>query len=277
MANSVPTNDRTRWLQVLQIAAESQPDTIDDHWRWLMHELGLPLVHFHEVLIAVAEGRWRKAQNPRAYVKTVARRLAQKQWAKAAAIDRAVVPLGDKPCDREKFSFEEAADLLCLRNSAEPSKHTDGIWRRGDGNYEDEPYDDEGNRLNDLTYRERMLGQVPKRLTKLVPQLQELHADRTNPLLTDSHIPLIPRVEVRWESWAKEAGLDIWEYEVLQCKLSQITRDQALANQPNEEGRKAIQAAWRRFDRTGLRKLREATKINSLKNVPKRLISDTSR
>lgn len=270
MADSISNADRNQWLKVLQAAAESEPDAVNDLWCWLMVELGIPLEHFHEVFVAVAEGRWRNARNPKAYVKTVARRLAKKSRAKAASDDQALVPLGDGPCDRYEFSFEEAIDASRVRSSAQPSKHADGIWRRGEGDYEDEPYDDEGRRLSNLTFRQRMLGHVPMDLTRLVPPSEQLQAeiDRVNQLLTDDHLHLSSRFEVRWERWAKEAGLDRWECEVLQCKLRQVSRDRALACQANEERRKELQAAWRRFDRTCLRKLRETAKKNLPKNVP---------
>jgi hypothetical protein len=44
----------------------------------LLRELGLPMDTFSAVLEAVQQGRWRTARNPKAYVKTVARREFKK-------------------------------------------------------------------------------------------------------------------------------------------------------------------------------------------------------
>lgn len=153
--------------------------------------------------------------------------------------------------------MKKAVDSIYVRSSAEPTKRTDGIWRRGEGNY-----DDNGVPLGDISYRERMLGSVPNSLKKLVAPSQEQRTqiDRINKSLTDVHLDLLPKIEVKWENWAKAAGLDEWEYKVIVCKLSQISREKALADQPTNEDRKALQAAWRRFDRTGLKKLQETAK-----------------
>jgi hypothetical protein len=55
---------------------------------------------------------------------------------------------------------------------------------------------------------------------------------------------------------------------VLDCKLNEVSRDQALSRQLNETDRKALQAAWRRFDRTGMSRLRAAAEKSLIKNVP---------
>jgi hypothetical protein len=53
------------------------------------------------------------------------------------------------------------------------------------------------------------------------------------------------------------AGFDEWEMRVLRYRLGEVSRDEALAEQPNDASRKAIQAAWRRYDRTGKQRMRE--------------------
>jgi hypothetical protein len=59
------------------------------------------------------------------------------------------------------------------------------------------------------------------------------------------------------EKWGELAGFDEWEMKVLRYRLNEISRDQTLVEQPDEASRKAIQAAWRRYDRTGKQRLRE--------------------
>ena len=65
-------------------------------------------------------------------------------------------------------------------------------------------------------------------------------------------------VEPRWEAWGEKAGFDKWEQLVLRCRLSEKSRDKALAEQPDDESRRKLQAAWRKFDRSGLDRLRMA-------------------
>jgi hypothetical protein len=40
--------------------------------------------------------------------------------------------------------------------------------------------------------------------------------------------------------------------------MSGVSRDEALATQPDEPSRKALQAAWKKLARTGLQRLRHA-------------------
>jgi hypothetical protein len=56
-----------------------------------------------------------------------------------------------------------------------------------------------------------------------------------------------------------------------------MSREQAMGLLPDEESRKALQAAWKRFDRNGMDWLREAAKINIEKNVPESGFFDTSK
>jgi hypothetical protein len=71
-----------------------------------------------------------------------------------------------------------------------------------------------------------------------------------------------------WDHWTAVAGFNPWERLVFDCKLNEVSRDQALSRQLNETDRKALQAAWRRFDRTGMSRLRAAAEKSLIKNVP---------
>ena len=61
-----------------------------------------------------------------------------------------------------------------------------------------------------------------------------------------------------WKKLGKKAGLDAWEIKVLEYRSQGISRDRAMELQLNEISRKAIQAAWKRFDRTGLKELQDS-------------------
>lgn len=78
MGHPISPNDRVRWLEMLQFAAESKPGSIDDNWKRLLDELDVEPNFTAHVITAVRERRWQNAENPLAYVKTVACRLAYK-------------------------------------------------------------------------------------------------------------------------------------------------------------------------------------------------------
>ena len=84
-------------------------------------------------------------------------------------------------------------------------------------------------------------------------------------------MPFVPN----WKAWGHRAGFDEWEQLALECRVSRKSREKALAEQPDETSRKALQAAWKRFDRNGTERLQNALKINSSKNVPDGAFSDT--
>jgi hypothetical protein len=68
-----------------------------------------------------------------------------------------------------------------------------------------------------------------------------------------------------WRKIGEKAGLDAWESRVLEYRSLGISRDSAMKLQPDEVSRKAIQAAWKRIDRTGMDTLREYLRKNSLR------------
>jgi hypothetical protein len=71
--------------------------------------------------------------------------------------------------------------------------------------------------------------------------------------------------------------MDEWEVRVLGYRLTGMSRERTLALQPDEESRKALQAAWRRFERNGMERSREAAKIKLEKNVAENGFGDTSK
>jgi hypothetical protein len=56
---------------------------------------------------------------------------------------------------------------------------------------------------------------------------------------------------------------------VFEYRANGVSRDRAISQQLDEQSRKALQAAWRKFDRTGMSRLRDAAKEKSDKDVPK--------
>jgi hypothetical protein len=121
--------------------------------------------------------------------------------------------------DEDKLGYLNEA---CETSGAIPSEKTPGVTRFGRGG--DELRDSELFGLGDLVTR------VP----------MEFRDGATN---------------VKWQELGVLAGLDNWELIVLSHKLKGVGRDKALQSYHHSD-RRALQAAWKRFERTGLRKMR---------------------
>ena len=265
--------NRSQWIDLLEAAVQARPDQMDAEWRWLLADLDLPLEVFPSILEAIKQGRWRNAKNPKAYIKTVARREFRKTEAQHA--DLGVLELVNGPQEDDGvFSMEETLELLGHESdTCEARKGGDGVWRRGGGRkvsrYEDE-YDEDDHAP--CSYRDRLITELPAELKHTVEPSPEYIAllERLNEEMTDYHLHARPGVRLDWEAWMDRAGFDCFDKEVLQCRLQGISRDRALAGQPDEESRKAIQSAWRKFDRNGFLRLKEAAKKNVPAKCPER-------
>jgi hypothetical protein len=73
---------------------------------------------------------------------------------------------------------------------------------------------------------------------------------------------------MRWpldlERLARKAEFDSWELKVLEYRRQGVSRPLAMSEQPDNDSRLAIQAAWKRVDRTGMQRLRECRKKNEV-------------
>ena len=193
------SSSKAEWLGVLETAAKLSVEQSSAVWVWIMQELRLGPQYFLAIREAVQQGRWRTAKNPKAYIKTAAKRQALKMGLVKEDSGN-LVTVGSRRSEGEEISGEEALDL-----EARPSVRPD------------------------------------------------------------------------WNKWAAAAGLDEWEMKVLGYRLIGVGRERALAIQTDEESRKALQAAWKRFGRNGMERLRAAAKINIEKNVPESGFFDTSK
>jgi len=241
-------SSKAEWLAVLEAAAQPGSRVSDGEWQWLMQQLDLGPEYFLAIREAVRQGRWRAAKNPKAYIKTVAKREATRMCLSPKSTDELVFPAAIE-VDGEEVSQEERLDhMLYQHDSVKPVKGSDGVWRSGPG--WDQDYGDE--RADYGSYRGFLAAKVPSDFKNLVSLSEESE----------------PVAKLNWQQWAEAAGLDQWERRVLQCKLTGVSREQALKAQPDEGSRKAIQAAWKRFDRNGMERLLAAAKKSSVENVP---------
>lgn len=268
----VPANSREEWLAIFEVASQRPGDEINDEWRWLLEQLRMSTEYYPALLEALRQGRWRNAKNPKAYLKTVAKREYLNEKAATAAAD----PLVLMQISSEDGSLVEGSldHISYVRDTSEAVQGVDGIWRRGGGaeRNEYERYDENASSL-----RGRLLAKIPKSLKVVVePSADYKEAvDSFNASTDEWHIHAEPSIHVDLEKWAELAGFDEWELLVLRYRVSDVSRDEALAEQSDERSRKALQAAWRRYDRTGKQRLREAAERKLEKDVPERGISHT--
>ncbi|HEY4677214.1 MAG TPA: hypothetical protein VIJ01_08640, partial [Candidatus Angelobacter sp.] len=231
-----------------------------------MQELGLGPQYFLAVREAVQQGRWQTAKSPKAYLKTAARRQALKSGMVNDA-SRDLVQVGSSRNEGEETSGEEALEYLGHHyDTAEAAKGEDGIWRAGAGGAPDpgDPIEEHE------SYREWLASGMPQELAIVTPPSEEWKTTvrEMNDSFEGLDLEARPSIRPDWNKWAAAAGLDEWEKKVLRCRLAGISREQAMGLLPDEESRKALQAAWKRFDRNGMDWLREAAKIKLKKSVP---------
>lgn len=252
----VITETREQWIALLEAASQSPESVSEEDWKWLMQRLGITSTYFPAVRMALEQGRWRNARNPRAYLKTVAGREAKKMGLDQDMVkDQITVP--------RQMTYEEALEHAAFATGTSTAiKGFDGVWRRGEG-WDDFDYD---NPRNDFEcVHDFLVSQLPDDLKIVEQPSEELQAEveAINNKTQDFHIHLGDIVEPDWQRWADAAGFDPWEKLVLDCRRMGKSRDRALAEQPDEQSRKALQAAWRQFDRTGMARLRNASKKSS--------------
>ena len=73
------TSKRAQLIEIFSRAAETAFEGHEAEWTWLLtSELSLPLCYSTAVYEVLKQGRWKDAENPKAYIKTAARREALK-------------------------------------------------------------------------------------------------------------------------------------------------------------------------------------------------------
>jgi len=269
------SSSKAQWLGALETAAKLSVEQSSAVWVWIMQELRLGPQYFLAIREAVQQGRWRTAKNPKTYIKTVAKREARKMGLVKEDSGN-LVPVGSSRSDGAKISGEEALEYLGHHyDSRDAAKGEDAIWRAGAAGARDsgDPMEEHD------SYREWLASGMPRELTIVTPPSEEWKATvrEMNASFEGLDLEARPSVRPDWNKWAAAAGLDEWEMKVLRCRLAGVSREQAMGLLPDEESRKALQAAWKRFDRNGMDWLREAAKIKLKKNVPEGRVFDTSK
>jgi hypothetical protein len=258
-------SERNQWLLILDAAAIRPCNELNGEWEWLIEQLGLAEDYFLALVEAIRQGRWRNAKNPRTYVKTVAKREAIKMGLDFKP--DGVLELVPAPGNGAAFSMEATLDHYAyLGSTSEAVKGDDGVWRSGGGWDDDDEIEDDEQDSDRISFRDVIakglaeLKEPPADLVRIVADL--------NAQTAEHHFEIRPTWAYKWEKWAELADFDEWDRAVLNYKISSISRDRALAEQADERSRKALQAAWRKFDRTGLARLRMGIRKITSPNVP---------
>jgi hypothetical protein len=239
--------ERVQWITILDAAAQRPGNELNDEWEWLMDELGLPYEYFLAVREAIAQGRWREAKNPRAYVKTVAKREANKMCLLAEPAnslgEETVTVRAEADADSDYCPVEAALDHYAYLSES-------------DGENDPRFLDNDG---HERSFRDFVLSMGPKEFKRVEQPSRDIvnSVDELNAMVGDDHhYHADPVTRVDWESWAVQADFDEWDLAVFKYKLASTSRDKALSEQPDDVSRKALQAAWRKFDRGGVERLR---------------------
>jgi hypothetical protein len=89
------------------------------------------------------------------------------------------------------------------------------------------------------------------------------------------HIHPRSHLRINWTQLTDLAGFSEWDRKVLLYRLNETSRDCALVEQTDEKSRRALQAAWRKFDRNGVKRLQKTLEKYFPECVPESGFSDT--
>jgi hypothetical protein len=257
---------RAEYRRIFEESAATPFDNAHEaHWISLTKELlSLPPSHLEAVHETLKQGRWRDADDPRSYVKTVARREAIKM--KIANYPDEHLHLRIPAIQDEngrQLSHDEYIDYLSYDGG--PVKEG-GVWYSRDSDTYDE--DEHGPEGELLSRRGRLTNRIPDDLKTLqeLPEDIKMILDEVNSESEDFHISTDAISVPDWGQIAAKAGLDETEIRVLGYKRHGVSRERALGLQATDPERRKLQAAWKRFDRNCIAKLRMALNKNDKKS-----------
>lgn len=239
---------------IFELAAATPIEGHDSEWVWLTKDiLKLSLIHIPAVQETLKQGRWRNAKNQKAYIKTVAKREAAGMKLlddPTENLHLKIPNLVDE--DGKRLGHDAYIDYLSYDGPVKEG----GVWHEGSGSdYDPDEYTENGERLSP---GERLINRIPAEFKAVeeIPADLRQEIEKLNAASDDTvYFPTDPIEVPDWEKIALTASLDEGEQFVLSCKITGVSRERALDGQTPVR-RKWIQAAWRRFDRTGVEKLR---------------------
>lgn len=276
-------NRQDAWRERLQEFASNPPEKMGDEWGVFLKELGLTQSYFLAVHEVLKQGRWKTALHQSAYVKKAAMTEARKMHLSIPHLDD-TFELGKSPLvfmggnELNRGTTRKGIEAALGAEYREYGKpHPTRIKGR---HFVAEQFDPD----EEVLWKEEQAREIRQswpsdcwavqQISKgLLSALKAHYAD--NP---DEFLAWKISLERRdWKKLGKKAGLDPGEAKVLQYRADGISREQAMEQQRSEVARKAIQAAWKRFDRTGKKKKSgmERVQLFLTKNVPDEHSQDT--
>lgn len=244
---AMPPDERQAWIDRFRRLATRRPDEVGDEWESVLRLLELPLDCFLAVEQVLQQGRWAKAKDPRAYVK------------RAAAIEARKMDPGVPP-KNEPLVFV-AGEVI---NRSDGGPESTGVALREEYRRRGEapPPPMKGRHLSleqmdwDGEHRYKEVEAAAGR-----PDVPDgFWAGCDVRVRVDGQLISVRYPRRNWGKLTREARLTSGQLEVIGYRLIGMGRDAALRQQPDEVSRKALQAAWKRFDRTGMRKIEEFLK-----------------
>jgi hypothetical protein len=266
--------NREKWIEVLEIVAPKRPDEAEVEWAWVMEQLELGPEYFLAIYEAVRQGGWREAESPAGYIKKVAKREKHRETPDGSRGRRGLAGMrgfqglesageeitlgrgGSMEMDGERFSSEEMLDHMQYRaDSGKPVREADRTWRSAPGWEADHEglLRPAGGKPRTGKARDMMEGPGP-----LTPYVERIERLRRAAGMEDPYMDETPEELPDWQAWAEDAGLSEWEKKAAEYKVSGVGWTEAMAAQPDEESRRALQAAWRKLERSGRERLERA-------------------
>jgi hypothetical protein len=260
-------NRQEVWRERLREFASKQ-EKKGDEWGLFLNLLGLEHGYYLAVCEVLKQGRWATAPYPRAYVKYAAKIEARKMhlsipheddtfecWDSHLRFD-GLFGLGR---DEESETAQIAANKRAERAMFEDHERYEAIMA-------DEEFEANKPMLPD----DWLIRREPDAL--YVRAVEEFNRTQN-----ERHIHIQPRYSLDWTRLAGESGLDQWETKVLEYRRNGVSRDRAMSEQADTDSRLAIQAAWKRMDRSGLKKVKELLNKIQLQDVPDKQSRNTRR
>jgi hypothetical protein len=177
----------------------------------------------------------------------------------------------------EGVSQEDALDYQQYRqDTGKPTQSEDRVWRSAPG----WGSDDEGLLRPTKKGRARLTREEalePGPLLRHAERLKRLRAAQGKDERDEPYIEREPQVELSpegWRHWAEAAGLSEWEKKAVEYKMTGVGWTEAMAEQKDDASRRALQAAWRKLERSGEERLRRSSaQMNADEREPEKKFS----
>jgi hypothetical protein len=221
-------NDHSHREQEIQNLDAALADHHSPEFELLLEIFDLPLAYKGILILLLEEGSWRASEEPIAYVyretmRTVSRRDTERVVAKRDDEGRH----WREKTTRRTPSTENIAWMHYRAETSEPcrvrKKNGRSVWRQGAGREQ-----------------QREIGEL--NLVSIVPE--ELRKTMGSRQIPD------------WTKIAERAELDQWETEALGCMARGWTRYRSINTLVDATDKRALEAAWRRLERSNFAKVR---------------------